>query len=99
MGGTKDKPESMAATAFLCLAYAIHATIDKPMGMIGYDQTAMTIAQASAVTPESNAMTESPAMSSQGMRERMARSWERIIQIRRPVRLGGRAVISVFVYL
>jgi hypothetical protein len=66
---------------------------------MGYDQTAMTIAQASAVTPESNAMTESPAMSSQGTSDATANSWERIIQTVSPTRLGGGAVSSVIVYL
>jgi len=87
-GGANDNPDMTAARTFLRLAYAIHATIAKPMGRMGYDQTAMTIAHASAVTPESNAITESPAISSHGTRESTASSWERIIQMRRPVRLG-----------
>lgn len=71
----------------------------KAIGMIGYDQTAMTKVHASAVTPESNAMTESPAMSSQITSEPAVRSWERIIQMRSPVRLGWGIGESVIEYL
>ena len=87
-GGAKEKPESTAARVFLRLAYAIHAAMTSSNGMMGYDQTAMTMVHASALTPESNAMTESPAMRSQGTSDATARIWETIIQMRRPVRLG-----------
>lgn len=62
--------------------YAIHAAMAKIMGQIGYDQTAITKVQASGVEPESKAMTESPAMTSQNSRDPSARSCEMMSQIK-----------------
>jgi hypothetical protein len=56
--------------------------------MMGYNQTAMTTAQASAVTPEPNAITERPAIRSHRTSDSTANNWEKIIQIRRPILLG-----------
>jgi len=83
-----DKPERTAARMFLRFEYAIHAVMTSAMGIMGYDQTAMTMVHACVLSPESNAMTESPATSSQMASDPRAKSWERIIQMRRPVRLG-----------
>jgi hypothetical protein len=69
-------------------AYAIQAAIVKAMGKIGYDHTAMTKVQASGVLPESNAMTESPAITSQKSREASANTCETINQIRIGLREG-----------
>lgn len=88
IGGAKDKPESIAARIFFRLAYAIHAAMIRNKGMMGYNQTAMTTAQASAVTPEPNAITERPAIRSHRTSDSTANNWEKIIQIRRPILLG-----------
>lgn len=93
-GGANDKPDRMAALLFLRRAYTIQAAITSTRGMIGYDHTAMTKVHASVVTPESNAMTESPATSSQISSEATVKSCEMIIQTSKPVRLG---CISVFI--
>ena len=95
MGGAKDKPDNTAASVFLRLRYAIHELMMIASGRSGYDQTMRTKVHASGVEPWSNAMTESPAMTSQITSEPAARSWEMIIQIRRPVHLRGWGVVSV----
>ena len=72
----------MPATLSFLRAYAIHDAIVNTIGQIGYDHTAITNAQACGDSPESNAITESPAMSSQKINEPSANTWERINQIR-----------------
>ena len=59
------------------------------IGQIGYNQTAITKFHASCVTPESNAITESPAISSQTTRDASARSCETINHIRIGLREGS----------
>jgi hypothetical protein len=59
-----------------------------PSGQMGYDQTAITKAQAPAVTPESNAITESPAMTSQKIKDNRANICEAISQIKMGLRDG-----------
>jgi len=54
-----------------------------------YDQTVMTLVQASAVTPESKAITERPAISSQKTKETSASSCEIINQMRMGRREAG----------
>src|SRR5512145_315068 len=93
-GGANAKLDRTAALLFLRRAYAIQAAITSTMGMIGYDHTAMTMVHASSVTPESNAMTERPATSSQIRSEATVKSCETIIQTSKPVRLG---CVSAFI--
>lgn len=69
-----------------------------PSGQIGYDQTAITKAQAPAVTPESNAITESPAMTSQKNSDIRANICDTINQIRMGLRdretgFGSKAIL------
>ena len=68
-----------------------------PMGQIGYDQTAITNVQASVVTPESNAITESPATTSQTIKESSAKTCEATSQNKMGLRETG--VVSKAVLL
>ena len=86
IGGAKDNPESAAASLFLRFAYALHAKMISTIGMIGYDHTTMTNVHASTLMPESNAMTESPAIMSQITSESKANICETIIQTNKPLR-------------
>ena len=76
-----------ASLSFL-RAYAIQDAMANPTGQIGYDQTTITKFQASCVTPESNAMTDSPAITSQKSNETTASYCETINQIRTGLREG-----------
>jgi len=49
----------------------------------------MTMVQASRVSPEANAITERPAMTSQKNKEPRASSWEMMSQIRIGLRVAG----------
>jgi hypothetical protein len=60
-----------------------------PMGKMRYDQTAITKFQASWVTLASNAMTESPATTSQITNDASANTCETISQIRTGLRETG----------
>ena len=57
-----------------------------PMGKIGYNQTAITSAQAWGLSPASKAMKETPAMTSQNNNEATANTCETISQINNPIR-------------
>ena len=65
---------STPASLSLLRTYAIQAAMANTIGQMGYNQTAITKFQASCVTPESNAMNESPAMISQKNRDTSASS-------------------------
>jgi hypothetical protein len=60
----------------------------KATGQTGYDQTAITNAQAYGVTPESNAITDRPATSSQTSKDKAANSCEIMSQMRMGLREG-----------
>lgn len=79
----------MPANLSFLRPYAIHAAMVKIMGQIGYDQTAITKVQASGVEPESKAITDSPAMTSQNSRDPSARSCEMMSQIKIGLRDTG----------
>ena len=87
--GRKVKVVSIPATLSFLRAYAIQDAMANPRGQIGYDQTTITKFHASCVTPESNAMTDNPAMSNQKNRDASANSCEMINQIRMGFRVGG----------
>lgn len=70
-----------------------------PNGQIGYDQTAITNVQASVVTPESNAITDRPAITSQKIKDNKARICEAINQIRMGLRDGEADIVSNAVLL
>lgn len=71
--------------------------MEKTIGQIGYDQTTITKVQASGVTPESNAMTDRPAMRSQKTSEASARTCEIMSQMRigRLLEEWGSRVVSI----
>src|SRR5436190_17349961 len=79
--GKKVKVVRMPASRSLWRAYATHAAMVKMIGQSGYDQTIITKVQAAGVDPESNAITDNPATTSQNNNEASANNCEMISQI------------------
>ena len=71
-----------------------------PGGQIGYEQTAITNVLASVETPESKAMTDSPAIMSQKNKDNSANTCETINQIKtglhdRKASFGSNAILRI----
>jgi len=79
--GKKVKVVRMPASRSFLRAYATQAAMVKMIGQSGYDQTMITKVQAAGVDPESNAMTDNPATTSQNNNEASANNCEMISQI------------------